>query len=80
MRFRTHRDAIAGVSAFIMAHMRRPDKPEGTPTRGKTAANRLHRVDNFLLLYDPSLLRRADGPYASAAVWTWARAGSQRAG
>src|SRR5512147_2586574 len=31
-------------------------KPEGQPTRGKTAANRLRRVDNFLLLYEPSLL------------------------
>ncbi|HSD83413.1 MAG TPA: hypothetical protein VLG46_06125 [Anaerolineae bacterium] len=36
-------------------------KPEGQPTRGKTAANRLRRVDNFILLYEPSLLTRTDG-------------------
>ena len=32
----------------------------GQPTRGKTASNRLRRVDNFILLYEPSLLTRAD--------------------
>ncbi len=36
-------------------------KPEGQPTRGKTASNRLRRVDNFILLYEPSLLARTDG-------------------
>jgi hypothetical protein len=41
-------------------------KPEGQPTRGKTAANRLRRVDNFLLLYEPSLLTRTDGAFAPA--------------
>ncbi|HSL44851.1 MAG TPA: hypothetical protein VK897_15550 [Anaerolineales bacterium] len=41
-------------------------KPEGQPTRGKTASNRLRRVDNFILLYGPSLLRRTDGPFARA--------------
>jgi len=41
-------------------------KPEGQPTRGKTAANRLRRVDNFLLLYEPSLLTRRDGRFAQA--------------
>ena len=41
-----------------------PKKPEGQPTRGKTAANRLRRVDNFLLLYEPSLLARTDGGFA----------------
>lgn len=44
----------------------RPLKPEGQPTRGKTAANRLRRVDNFILLYEPSLLTRSDGGFASA--------------
>lgn len=29
----------------------------GLPTRGKTASNRLRRVDNFILLYEPSLLK-----------------------
>ena len=41
-------------------------KPEGQPTRGKTAANRLRRVDNFALRYDPALLRRQDGGFARA--------------
>lgn len=36
-------------------------KPIGLPTRGKTATNRLRRVDNFILLYEPSLLTRTDG-------------------
>ncbi|HSN76502.1 MAG TPA: hypothetical protein VL334_15605, partial [Anaerolineae bacterium] len=43
-----------------------PKRPLGQPTRGKTARNRLRRVDTFLALYDPGLLRRADGPFAGA--------------
>ncbi|MFZ2359384.1 MAG: methylase [Anaerolineae bacterium] len=43
-----------------------PKHPLGQPTRGKTARNRLRRVDNFLTLYDPGLLRRVDGPYDGA--------------
>ena len=43
-----------------------PKKPEGLPTRGKTASNRLRRVDNFVLLYDPSLLTRTEGGFASS--------------
>jgi hypothetical protein len=39
-----------------MPYSRVSKKPEGQPTRGKTAANRLRRVDNFILLYEPSLL------------------------
>lgn len=38
----------------------------GHPTRGKTAANRLRRVDNFILLYEPSFLTRTDGLFADA--------------
>ena len=49
-----------------MPHVRVPKKPEGQPTRGKTASNRLRRVDNFILLYEPSLLTRADGLFARA--------------
>ena len=45
---------------------RSPSKAEGRVTRGKTARNRLRRVDNFLLVYDPDLLRRADGAFAKA--------------
>ena len=41
-------------------------KPVGQPTRGKTASNRLRRVDNFILLYEPSLLTRSDGLFAEA--------------
>jgi hypothetical protein len=49
-----------------MRYNRVSKKPEGQPTRGKTASNRLRRVDNFLLLYEPSLLTRSDGPFADA--------------
>jgi hypothetical protein len=41
-------------------------KPIGLPTRGKTAANRLRRVDNFILLYEPALLTRSDGLFADS--------------
>jgi len=41
-------------------------RPLGQPTRGKTASNRLRRVDNFILLYEPSLLTRTDGLFAEA--------------
>ncbi|HEY6074822.1 MAG TPA: hypothetical protein VIV15_15935 [Anaerolineales bacterium] len=46
--------------------MPRPAKPEGVITRGKTASNRLRRADNFLLMYEPALLTRRDGPFAEA--------------
>lgn len=41
-------------------------KPEGQPTRGKTASNRLRRVDNFILRREPSLLARTDGRFADS--------------
>jgi hypothetical protein len=44
----------------------RSQKPEGQPTRGKTASNRLRRADNFILLYEPSLLTRTDGLFAAS--------------
>jgi len=47
-----------------MPNARLSKKPEGQPTRGKTASNRLRRVDNFILLYEPSLLTRTDGLFA----------------
>ena len=47
-----------------MAYSRISKKPEGQPTRGKTASNRLRRVDNFILLYELSLLTRTDGLFA----------------
>jgi hypothetical protein len=49
-----------------MPHPRISKKPEGQPTPGKTASNRLRRVDNFLLLYEPSLLTRTDGLFREA--------------
>ena len=49
-----------------MSHACVSKKPEGLPTRGKTASNRLRRVDNFILLYEPSLLTRTDGLFADA--------------
>jgi hypothetical protein len=49
-----------------MPHQRLSKKPEGQPTRGKTASNRLRRVDNFTLVYEPSLLTRTDGLFADA--------------
>jgi hypothetical protein len=45
---------------------RASQKPEGQPTRGKTAANRLRRVDNFILLHEPALLTRTDGLFAES--------------
>ena len=38
----------------------------GQPTRGKTARNRLRRVDNFVLMHDSHLLRRKSGAYRDA--------------
>jgi len=52
--------------ATINRAWRRTRRPQGQPTRGKTAANRLRRVDNFLLLYDAPLIRRNNGPYVGA--------------
>ena len=54
---------FAGIADKIKAipQIRSSKKPEGQPTRGKTASNRLRRVDNFILLYEPSLLTRTDG-------------------
>ena len=49
-----------------MPHIRASKKPEGQPTRGKTASNRLRRVDNFILLYEPSLLTRTDSLFADS--------------
>ncbi len=43
-----------------------PKRPQGQVTRGKTASNRLRRVDNFILLYEPSLLTRTDGLFADS--------------
>lgn len=44
----------------------RTKRPQGQPTRGKTAANRLRRVDVFMLLYDMPLLRCQSGAFADA--------------
>jgi len=49
-------------------HRQTPDtsRPAGRITRGKTAPNRLRRVDHFLSAYDPGLLRREDGDFHRA--------------
>lgn len=48
-------------------HPARPSRrPVGQVTRGKTAQNRLRRVDLLLARYDPGLLRREDGAFAGA--------------
>jgi hypothetical protein len=44
----------------------RPRRPQGQQTRGKTAGNRLRRVDILLQKYDPSLLMRRDGAFERA--------------
>lgn len=49
-----------------MPYVRFSKRPEGQPTRGKTASNRLRRVDNFVLLYEPSLLTRTDNLFADS--------------
>ncbi len=41
-------------------------RPAGLVTRGKTAPNRLRRVDHFCAAYDPALIGRADGDFARA--------------
>jgi hypothetical protein len=43
-----------------------PKKPEGAITRGKTTPNRLRRVDNFVVMYDPRLIKRTDGDISHA--------------
>lgn len=43
-----------------------PKQPQGQPTRGKTAPNRLRKTDLLWLLYEPSLLTRSDGNFANA--------------
>jgi hypothetical protein len=59
-----------GLPTSATEDMQRRDahtsRPEGLVTRGKTAPNRLRRVDHFCLAYDPQLIRRLDGPYARA--------------
>src|SRR5215218_3855080 len=48
-------------------HPRSPSRrPQGQPTRGKTASNRLRRVDIFMMKYDPHLFRRSDGLFEQA--------------
>jgi hypothetical protein len=41
-------------------------RPQGQFTRGKTARNRLRRMDNFLLMTDSALIRRRDGAFNGA--------------
>lgn len=52
--------------------MQRPNphsnRPEGLITRGKTAPNRLRRVDNFVASYDAPLITRKDGLFRHAQL------------
>jgi SAM-dependent methyltransferase len=49
-----------------MPYQRVSKRPEGIPTRGKTASNRLRRVDNFILLYEPGLFTRTDSLFTDS--------------
>ncbi|MFN0094078.1 MAG: hypothetical protein ACKVVT_04790 [Dehalococcoidia bacterium] len=51
---------MAGPRVFV--HRR----PQGRATRGKTAPNRLRRVDSFVLRYDRQLIARDDGALRGA--------------
>lgn len=61
---------MASLLLYIIGPMMHPSspskKPLGLPTRGKTASNRLRRVDNFILMYEPSILTRTDGLFREA--------------
>ncbi|WP_151969645.1 hypothetical protein [Candidatus Uabimicrobium amorphum] len=43
-------------------------RPQGHETRGKTARNRLRRVDNFVLMYTKSLLQKRFSKYRNVFV------------
>lgn len=45
-----------------------PRRPQGLPTRGKTAPGRLRGPDTLLALYDPGLIQRAGGPFRQALL------------
>jgi len=45
---------------------RRKERPVGQPTRGKTARNRLRRIDNYLLMAEPALIRQTGGLFDQA--------------
>ena len=61
------RHSICDRGYYIIALMKLPGKkPQGQPTRGKTADNRLRRADAFVLLYEPSLLTRTDGLFSDS--------------
>ncbi|MCS6828734.1 MAG: hypothetical protein NZ553_19145 [Caldilinea sp.] len=67
MGFDLNSPAAARRASRLAQHgWRRSRRPVGLPTRGKTACNRLRRVDVFLLLYDAHLLRREDGLFTGA--------------
>ena len=59
-------NASAAAGMARRAGYRRTRRPVGQTTRGKTAANRLRRVDAFMLLYDAQLFRRRAGDDAQA--------------
>ncbi|HML22386.1 MAG TPA: hypothetical protein PKD09_12105 [Aggregatilinea sp.] len=54
------------MSPVIRRRPDRTDRPEGQPTRGKTARNRLRRTDLYLLLVEGALVRAQGGAYDRA--------------
>ena len=54
------------MKASSLSPRKPPKKPEGVVTRGKTAPNRLRRVDYFVTTYDPDLIKRTDGDFSHA--------------
>lgn len=57
---------LTDLPRFFMQPPHTSKKPVGQVTRGKTASNRLRRVDNFILLYEPSLLTRTDSVFTDS--------------
>lgn len=50
------------------SHFNTFSRPEGGITQGKTANNRLRRVDYFLCRYDPWLIKREDGDFRNSSI------------
>ena len=75
LRHQRNRHSPLGGVAVARGHPNAlPRKPQGQPTRGKTAPNRLRRVDNFLTLYDPGCFAARTGlsPIRCTSIWATA--------
>ncbi|MEZ4711947.1 MAG: class I SAM-dependent methyltransferase [Caldilineaceae bacterium] len=60
------RKARAALAPAAHHPRRSPRRPQGEPTRGKTARNRLRRADTFLSIYAPALFHRHNAAWAHA--------------